>query len=63
MGSLLTGAVAGLESRLDSILDADNQAVKQKEEAEKKKAAEAAARQEAEKKKLQVEGGYMCCEG
>jgi hypothetical protein len=56
-GSLLSGAVAGLESRLDIILAEDGQA------SAKSRAAEAAAKQEAaekaaaEKQRLQVEPG------
>ena len=51
-GSLLSGAVAGLESRLDTILTDDNQA------SAKSRAADAAAKAEAaEKQRLQVEPG------
>jgi hypothetical protein len=54
-GSLLSGAVAGLESRLDTILAEDNQA------SAKSRAAEAASKEEAaEKQRLQAEqGGYL----
>ena len=53
-GSLLSGAVAGLESRLDTILAEDNQA------SAKSRAADAAAKQEAEKQRLQADSGaYM----
>ena len=56
-GSLLSGAVAGLESRLDTILADDDQA------SAKSRAADAAAKQEngdkaaAEKNKLKVDQG------
>ncbi|KAF2272585.1 uncharacterized protein EI97DRAFT_452937 [Westerdykella ornata] len=56
-GSLLSGAVAGIESRLDTILADDSQA------SAKSRAAEAAAKQEAakqeaaEKKNLQIDQG------
>lgn len=52
-GSLLSGAVAGLESRLDTILADDDQA------SAKARAAEAAAKQQdaTETQKLQVEQG------
>jgi hypothetical protein len=54
-GSLLSGAVAGLESRLDTILADDTQA-----SAKARAAEEAAKKEAAEKKRLQVEqGGYM----
>jgi septal ring factor EnvC (AmiA/AmiB activator) len=54
-GSLLSGAVAGLESRLDTILAEDTQA------SAKARAAEAAAKKEAaEKKRLEVEQGGSC---
>lgn len=54
-GSLLSGAVAGLESRLDTILADDTEA------SAKARALEQAAKQEAaEKQRLQVEqGGYL----
>lgn len=59
-GGFLSGAVAGLESRLDTILGEDDQAsarLRAAEEATKKEAAEKAA---AEKQRLQVDqGGYM----
>lgn len=57
-GSLFSGAVAGLESRLDTILAEDNQA------SAKSRAAEAAAKKDAtektatEKARLQVEQGW-----
>ena len=56
-GSLLSGAVAGLESRLDTILADDDQA------SAKSRAAEAASKQESgdkastEKNKLKVDQG------
>jgi outer membrane murein-binding lipoprotein Lpp len=54
-GSLLGSAVAGLESRLDTILADDEQT-----SAKAKAAAEAA--KQAEKQRLQVDqGGYMHC--
>jgi TATA element modulatory factor len=56
-GSLLSGAVAGLESRLDTILADDNQASarsRAEEAARKKEAAEKAA---AERQTLQVDQG------
>lgn len=58
-GSLLSGAVAGLESRLDTILADDDQA------SAKSRAADAAAKQDtakatASENKLKVEqGGYQ----
>lgn len=56
-GSLLSGAVAGLESQLDTILSGDDQA------SAKSRAAEATTKQEilekaaAEKQRLQVDQG------
>jgi hypothetical protein len=55
-GSLLGSAVAGLESRLDTMLADDEQA------AAKAKAAAETAKQAADKQRLQVdEGGYTQC--
>lgn len=59
-GSLLSGAVAGLESRLDTILAEDDQAsarARAAEQAAKQEAAEKAAAEKAAKARLQADAG------
>ncbi|KAF2813266.1 uncharacterized protein BDZ99DRAFT_411876, partial [Mytilinidion resinicola] len=56
-GSLLSGAVAGLESRLDTILAEDDQASARARAAEAKAKQEAAEKAAAEKSRLQPEPG------
>lgn len=56
-GSLLSGAVAGLESRLDTILAEDDQASARARAAEEKAKLEAAEKTTAEKNKLQADQG------
>jgi TATA element modulatory factor len=56
-GSLLSGAVAGLESRLDTILAEDNQASAKSRAADAAAKAEKAEKEAAEKQRLSVDQG------
>jgi TATA element modulatory factor len=56
-GSLLSGAVAGLESKLDTILADDDQASARARAAEEKAKQEAAEKSAADKTRLQADQG------